>query len=159
MDRHRATERRREKGTRRQGDKGTGRHGDKETRRFDFLVSSSPTFLVPLSPCLPLGGISMKATAFTLLLISFLFLSSSAKSQRLTPRSEFSLKNRLHRNLQGKAEFTFTRLRYEGIGWRESWTTDYPKADFQFVIGLRHWCRSRLDIAAGPTHPGSQATD
>ncbi|MGH9340228.1 MAG: DUF4159 domain-containing protein [Acidobacteriota bacterium] len=35
-------------------------------------------------------------------------------------------------------EFTFLRLVYSGGGWRDSsWATDYPKADLQFLYGLR----------------------
>src|SRR5262245_57415489 len=96
----------------------------------------------------------MKATAFVLLLSCLLLLSSSAQSQRLPPRSDFTRRNNLHRNSHNKAEFTFARLRYGGIGWGEGWMTDYPKADEQFVIGLRNWCRSSLDISDDPTTTG-----
>ncbi len=35
-------------------------------------------------------------------------------------------------------EFTFARLVYSGNGWgRQTWATDYPKADYQFLYGLR----------------------
>jgi hypothetical protein len=35
-------------------------------------------------------------------------------------------------------EFFFTRAAYQGGGWRGGrWTTDYPKADRQFLVGLR----------------------
>ncbi|MEE8586224.1 MAG: DUF4159 domain-containing protein [Acidobacteriota bacterium] len=37
-----------------------------------------------------------------------------------------------------KPEFTFVRLIYSSAGWgRSSWATDYPKADRQFLYGLR----------------------
>jgi hypothetical protein len=98
----------------------------------------------------------MKATAFVSLLSCLLLLSSSAQSQRLPPRSEFSRQNRSNHH---KAEFTFARLRYEGIGWRESWTTDYPKADEQFLIGLRNWCRSSLAISDDPTTTGIEGKE
>ena len=50
-----------------------------------------------------------------------------------------------------KTEWAFARLRYPQWGsggggggygrWRESWTTDYPKADRQFVQGVRRLTR------------------
>jgi hypothetical protein len=46
-----------------------------------------------------------------------------------------------------KTEYTFTRLRYPSMryggywGFRGSWTTDYPKADRQFVQGVRRLTR------------------
>jgi hypothetical protein len=53
----------------------------------------------------------------------------------------------------GPAEFTFVRLKYysPGRGFRRgAWATDYPKADEQFIYGLRGWARSRLDISDEP---------
>lgn len=45
-----------------------------------------------------------------------------------------------------KTEYAFARLRYPNYGgggrrWRSSWTTDYPKADRQFVQGVRRLTR------------------
>ncbi|MCC7153386.1 MAG: DUF4159 domain-containing protein [Bryobacterales bacterium] len=42
-----------------------------------------------------------------------------------------------------KTEFYFARLRYSGFGgWRRGgWTTDYPKADRQFLQGVRRLSR------------------
>ncbi len=44
-----------------------------------------------------------------------------------------------------KTEFVFTRLRYPnfqgGRRWRGAWATDYPKADRQFLQGLRRLTR------------------
>lgn len=37
----------------------------------------------------------------------------------------------------GGHDFYFTRAAYTGYGWRGSWQVDYPKADVQFLIGLR----------------------
>ncbi|MBO0863028.1 MAG: DUF4159 domain-containing protein [Chloracidobacterium sp.] len=82
----------------------------------------------------------MKATAFTLLLSCLLLLSSSAKSQRLTPRSD---SGDLHRKL----EYTFARLEYRSSRRRRSWMTDYPAADAHLVMGLQEWCRSSLAIS------------
>jgi hypothetical protein len=92
----------------------------------------------------------MKATGFVALLICLLLLSSSAQSQRPARRSDFVRDRSLHRNSHNNAEFTFTRLQYDSYSWREGWTTDYPKADEQFIIGLRNWCRGSLDIADDP---------
>lgn len=48
-------------------------------------------------------------------------------------------------------EFTFTRAAYSGNGWRRraGWTTDYPKADRQFLIGVK---RLTLIDAYGGEH-------
>ena len=49
-------------------------------------------------------------------------------------------------------EFTFARLRYNGGGWRGGgWATDWPKADEQFLAGLRNWVQSSLSISDEPT--------
>lgn len=45
-----------------------------------------------------------------------------------------------------KTEFAFARLRYPTFGggywgWRGAWTTDYPKADRQFLQGVRRLTR------------------
>lgn len=45
-----------------------------------------------------------------------------------------------------KTEFVFTRLRYPSFGgsrraWRGAWATDYPKADRQFLQGVRRLTR------------------
>lgn len=101
----------------------------------------------------------MKATAMALLLISLLLLSSSAQSQRLPPRSDFSRLNNPRRESHNRGEFTFVRLRYDSPGWRSGWTTDYPKADEQLVIGLRNWCRSALVISDDPTTAGMESKE
>ena len=58
-----------------------------------------------------------------------------------------------------EGEFTFARLRYStadrwdlfsGYGGYASWATDFPKADHQFIHGLRGWVRSALDISDRP---------
>ncbi|MFN7945168.1 MAG: DUF4159 domain-containing protein [Blastocatellia bacterium] len=53
-----------------------------------------------------------------------------------------------------RPEFTFTRLIYSSGGWYDSWTTDYPKADEQFIAGLRGWAGSLLSIATDPAAVG-----
>ncbi|MBK8316317.1 MAG: DUF4159 domain-containing protein [Acidobacteria bacterium] len=77
---------------------------------------------------------------------------ASVSSQRLYPRSEFTQpKNKKDTN-RSRGEFTFARLRYQSDGWRgEAWETDYPKADEQFLEGLRGWVKSGLSISTDPT--------
>src|SRR5262245_47897217 len=98
----------------------------------------------------------MKATALALLLSCLLLLSSSAQSRRLPPRSAFSRLNNSRRESHNRGEFTFARLRYDSPGWRSGWTTDYPKADEQFILGLRNWVRSALVISDDPTTAGME---
>ena len=71
-------------------------------------------------------------------------------------RSRFSGMQREHK--EGKREFTFARLIYNesfggGYGRRRggSWMTDWPKADEQFLLGLRYWVKSGLDFSSEPT--------
>lgn len=73
---------------------------------------------------------------------------------RRQPRLPEFLEREPPRNLP---EFTFARLRYgggrggRGYGRRGgSWATDWPKADYQFILGLRGWARSLLDIGNEP---------
>ena len=55
-------------------------------------------------------------------------------------------------------EFTFVRTIYEspfrGYGRRSygggTWTTDYPEADNNFIVGLREWAGTNLKIAPRP---------
>ena len=50
-------------------------------------------------------------------------------------------------------EYTFTRLRYSGGGYGRrggGWTTDWPKADEQFLVGLRNWVQSSLYVSDEP---------
>src|SRR5262247_900092 len=91
----------------------------------------------------------MKVTAFILLLTCLLLLSSSAQSQRLPQRADFRSR-RDSGNSHRKLEYTFARLEYESYGWRGGWMTDYPKADEQFIMGLRNWCQSNLAISDDP---------
>jgi hypothetical protein len=81
--------------------------------------------------------------------------------QRQGPRSDFIRPRRPA--VPGRiGEFTFARLKYGSNGWGygyQSWTTDYPKADYQFIFGLRGWVRSTLDlsddpVAVAPDEPG-----
>ncbi len=92
----------------------------------------------------------MKRTLVLSLLLVFSLLSTAVRSQRFEPRADFRPPHREKRSGK-RAEFTFMRLRYSGSGWGEGWTTDYPKADEQFIFGLRRWCRSGLAISDDPS--------
>ena len=96
-----------------------------------------------------------KAVALLLLLFGLSLISSSAQSQRDSRRptfgrEDFTPPDRFHPGAGRKGEFTFARLRYGGYG-RGGWTTDYPKADIQFIYGLRNWVGSGLKISDNPT--------
>jgi hypothetical protein len=97
----------------------------------------------------------MKIAVGLLLFGLLLFLAPTAQSQRGQRRPDFgSGEGRINRNSRRTAtplgEFTFARLIYDGGGWRSGWTTDYPKADEQLIVGLRDWVRSSLDISDDP---------
>lgn len=49
-----------------------------------------------------------------------------------------------------RREFTFARLEYNSFGRGSSWDVDWPKADVQFLLGLKHWVRSGLEISEDP---------
>jgi hypothetical protein len=91
----------------------------------------------------------MRVIAGLLVLCILMALSPVASSQRPAPRSEFR-PNRDPNRSHHIGEFTFARLIYGSDGWRRSWTTDYPKADEQFIMGLRNWVRSGLVISDDP---------
>lgn len=83
------------------------------------------------------------------LILGLSLTTSSVQSQRFAQRSDFKPSQNSRRGSNGKGEFTFARLQYDSYG-REGWTTDYPKADEQFVYGLRGWVRSGLEISDDP---------
>jgi hypothetical protein len=97
-----------------------------------------------------------KIAALLLLLFCLSLIASSAQSQRFPSRREFTRPGNSD-DEHKRGEFTFARLRYSsGFGssyWGRGgwWTTDYPKADQQFIYGLRNWVRSGLDISDEPT--------
>lgn len=96
----------------------------------------------------------MKFVGGLLLFCLLLLLAPSAQSQRFPRRQDFTGEGRINRNSRHtsrpRGEFTFARLIYDSNGWRSSWTTDYPKADEQFIVGLREWVRSGLVISDDP---------
>lgn len=84
-----------------------------------------------------------------LFLIALLVLPLAARAiqfQRSPRLPEYLPQSTQHR----RPEFTFARLIYSGYGWRESWATDFPKADEQFIYGLRGWAKSLLSINNEP---------
>jgi len=94
----------------------------------------------------------MKAAVTALLFLLLMTSASSVQSQRESPRSDFRRDawRDPRRPPSQELEFTFARLRYGSYGRRGGWMTDYPKADEQFIIGLRNWCRSSLAISDDP---------
>jgi hypothetical protein len=54
----------------------------------------------------------------------------------------------------GPGEFTFVRTVYDSPyrgGWRGgSWAVDFPEADYHFIMGVRDWSGTNLNIAAEP---------
>jgi hypothetical protein len=91
-----------------------------------------------------------KLAALLLVLFCLSLVSSSVQSQRSPSRLDFRPPRKSTNGISHKGEFTFARLRYGSYGW-EGWTTDYPKADEQFIYGLRSWVRSSLEISDDPT--------
>jgi Domain of unknown function (DUF4159) len=93
--------------------------------------------------------------ALLMLLFCLLLIASSAQSQRFPSREEFRRPRGLLNGSNNIGEFTFARLRYGsgrfGYYRRPRWATDYPKADEQFIYGLRSWVRSGLRISDQPT--------
>src|SRR5256885_17126998 len=50
-------------------------------------------------------------------------------------------------------EFTFVRTIYHSpFGGRRysSWATDYPNADYHFIVGVRDWSGTLMNISAEP---------
>jgi hypothetical protein len=78
--------------------------------------------------------------------ISFLFLLSALWAWQVGFRLPRDLDNdaAVPPDANEKTEWAFARLRFpstRGWGFRGSWTTDYPKADRQFVQGVRRLTR------------------
>jgi len=71
-----------------------------------------------------------------LLAASLLLVQQPGARRRGPPRPNAELDELRPASLK-RHEFYFTRAAYGGGGWRSrSWTTDYPKADRQFLIGV-----------------------
>ena len=89
----------------------------------------------------------MKPTRFGLLLL-LLLLALPTQSQRISRLPDYFPDD----SPNVRAEFTFARMRYNGGFGRRGggWATDYPKADYQFIQGLRGWAKSLLAISSEP---------
>jgi len=91
----------------------------------------------------------MKAALAALLMICLPIMVWPAQGRRDQRDRDLRLPGYTKRQRSNSpAEYTFARLRYPG--WRSSWAVDYPKADYQFILGLRGWVNSMLDIADEP---------
>ncbi len=89
-----------------------------------------PHFDYPRSKELLLGRIAL------LLAASLLLVQQPGARRRGPPRPNAELDDLRPASLK-RHEFYFTRAAYGGGGWRSrSWTTDYPKADRQFLMGV-----------------------
>src|SRR5215208_2742723 len=54
---------------------------------------------------------------------------------------------------KGPGEFTFVRTIYgSGFGGRRSasWALDFPEADYHFIMGVRDWSGTNVNIASEP---------
>jgi Domain of unknown function (DUF4159) len=96
---------------------------------------------------------------FVLFLLALLFVPLSA--QRRRGDFDFSRRPEMIRpEASGPSfgEYTFVRTIYDspyrgygrGYGGGGTWTTDYPEADNNFIVGLREWAGTNLKIAPRP---------
>ena len=102
---------------------------------------------IPRESCVKRGWIGRALAGGVVLLISAIGASSSVSAQRPTQsrqldemRSALDGRSIPRSSSLGPHEFYFTRAVYGGRGrsWgRGSWAVDFPKADRQFVFGLR----------------------
>ncbi|MBX3278756.1 MAG: DUF4159 domain-containing protein [Acidobacteria bacterium] len=88
------------------------------------------------------------------LALAALLASPAAPLQRRRIDRDITQGRRLERPVgpidTTRREFTFARLEYDSVGWGESWQVDWPKADEQFLLGMKHWVRSAIDISELP---------
>ena len=89
----------------------------------------------------------MKPSRIGLLLL-LLLVTLPTQSQRISRLPDYFPDEASNKN----PEFTFARMRYGGGYGRRGggWATDYPKADYQFIQGLRGWAKSLLAISNEP---------
>ncbi len=89
----------------------------------------------------------MKPSRVALLLL-LLLVTLPTQSQRISRLPDYFPDSDSNKN----PEFTFARMRYGGGYGRRGggWATDYPKADYQFIQGLRGWAKSLLAISSEP---------
>lgn len=73
-----------------------------------------------------------------LLLVTSLLLLQEPGGRRAGPRRPGAELDELPPSSQKRHEFYFTRAAYNSGGWRgRSWSVDYPKADRQFLVGVK----------------------
>jgi hypothetical protein len=93
----------------------------------------------------------MQKTVCLGIIVCLLLMSSSlAQPSMSRPLSVAHEKN----SPKGLGEFTFVRMMYNshfgGSRRYGSWSVDFPEADYHFIIGIRDWAGTNLDIAAEP---------
>ena len=84
--------------------------------------------------------------AIPLLLLVTVMLAQSRRRGYRPPTSWGALTSR-------SAEFTFVRTVYNSaFGWMRggSWATDFPEADYHFIVGVQRWSGTNLDVSAEP---------
>jgi hypothetical protein len=93
----------------------------------------------------------MRRAVYPLLAITLLVMSSFGQI-RLggVPRND----PRLARDESVPGEFTFVRTIYGsgfgGFGRGGSWAVDFPEADYHFIMGVRDWSGTNLDVSGEP---------
>ena len=101
----------------------------------------------------------LKFVVVSLVLLSALLVTSVAQ-RPLNNLNIFRGRRRLTSDTAGNApsfgEYTFVRTIYDSprgyrsYGGAGTWTTDYPEADNNFIVGLREWAGTNLKIAPRP---------
>ncbi|HUG52929.1 MAG TPA: DUF4159 domain-containing protein [Vicinamibacteria bacterium] len=90
-----------------------------------------------------MGALGSAPTAFALTAALLQIPDSNAVRRRFFDREDLDLGARSVTS--GRREFHFTRAVYTGY-WRRNWAIDYPKADRQFLIGVKRLL-SHLDVS------------
>ena len=101
----------------------------------------------------------LKRSVLPGLLLALLFVPLAAQRRR----DDFDFRRRpemIRPEASGPSfgEYTFVRTIYDspyrgygrGYGGGGTWTTDYPEADNNFIVGLREWAGTNLKIASRP---------
>ncbi len=84
-------------------------------------------------------------------LVLSLFVLSAVGQSRLGAVPHYNESGKV--KPKGPGEFTFVRTIYgSGFGGRRggSWAVDFPEADYHFIMGVRDWSGTNLNIAAEP---------
>ena len=92
----------------------------------------------------------------SILLLFFLIVPTLAQDPFSAYRSGYQRPTLVRPEATGPSygEFTFIRTIYDspvyGYRSRQTWSTDYPEADWNLVVGLREWAGTNLKIAPRP---------